>query len=150
MSKLSSAFKLNDQIRTKTFEIKGNKFTVKVPTSHEKLAIDKSIYDISEEEINAKFHSITDIFRNETIEGVEITDDDVIVNGVSSKDTVVSILQMEKKILKYFQLLIPEEGTSEDFTYADIEAELPLQLQLEILEHINEAIEPNYREARKN
>ena len=68
----------------------------------------------------------------------------------SSKETVSSILRMEKKILRYFQFLVPEEGTSEDFTYADIEEELPLQLQLEILEKINEAIEPNYREARKN
>lgn len=154
MTKLSSKFGFNDAIRTKTFEIKGNKFTVKVPTSNEKLAIDKSIIEIDETELNIRYQKMTEVFRQSVaespIEGIELKEDDVIIDGMSAKETVASVLRMEKRILKYFQMLIPEDGSSEDFTYEDIEAELPLQLQLEVVEKISEAIEPSYRDARKN
>jgi len=154
MTKLSSKFGFNDAIRTKTFEIKGNKFTVRVPTSNEKLVIDKSIIELDEAEINSRYEKMTEVFRKsvaeEQIEGIELKEDDVIIDGMSAKETVSAVLRMEKRILKYFQMLIPEDGSSEDFTYEDIESELPLQLQLEIVEKISEAIEPNYRDARKN
>lgn len=150
MSKLSSAFKFSDSLRTKTFEIKGNKFTVKVPLSQEKLAIDTSITDITEDEVNARFLEMTEPFKDTEIEGIEKKDDDIIVFGSSAKETARAILQLEKKITLYFKFLVPDEGESNDFTYEDIDAELPLQLQLEIVEKITEAIEPNYKEARKN
>lgn len=154
MSKLSSAFKFNDSIRTKSFEIKGNKFTVRVPLASEKAEIDKSTFDISEDEVNVRYKEMTDVIResllSQPVDGIEITENDVIINGSSSRDNVKSLLRMERKIVKYFHLLVPDDGSTVDFTYKDIDEELPLQLQLEIVEKISEAIEPNYREARKN
>jgi hypothetical protein len=57
---------------------------------------------------------------------------------------------MERKIVEYFKLLVPVEGTLEDLTYEEIEAEFPVQVQFEFLEKITEAIQPGYKEARKN
>lgn len=150
MSKLSSAFKFSEALKTKTFEIKGTKFTVRIPLSSEKLAMDASIFDIPQEQIDARYAQMTEAFKDTEIEGIEHKDDDVIVFGNSAKETAKSILQLEKKITEYFKLLVPEDGSSNEFTYEEIEEELPLQLQLEVVEKIMEAIEPNYREARKN
>lgn len=150
MTKLSSALKLNDAIRTKTFEIKGNKFTVKVPLAQEKLAIDTSILEIPDEVVEARFEEMTKPFKDTEIEGIEHKDGDIIVFGNSAKETARSIIQLERKIESYFKFLVLEEGVNANFTYKEIEEELPLQLQLEVVEKIVEAIEPNYREARKN
>ena len=150
MTRLSSALKLNDAIRTKTFEIKGNKFTVKVPLAQEKLAIDTSILDIPDEVVQARFEEMTKPFKDTKIEGIEHKDGDIIVFGNSAKETARSIIQLERKIESYFKFLVLEEGVNANFTYKEIEEELPLQLQLEVVEKIVEAIEPNYREARKN
>ena len=65
-------------------------------------------------------------------------------------DVVVSVLQMENRITEYFKLLIPEEGTMDDITYEDIDAEWPFSVQVEILTKIGEAIQPGYKESRKN
>jgi hypothetical protein len=43
------------------------------------------------------------------------------------------------------------EGVSfEDLTYADIQEEFPISVQMQIVEKIGEAISPTYREARGN
>jgi len=38
----------------------------------------------------------------------------------------------------------------DDITYAEIEGEWPLSVQMEIVERIGEAIQPGYKETRKN
>jgi hypothetical protein len=58
----------------------------------------------------------------------------------------------EAKITEYIKLLIPEnpQDTMDDITYADIEAEFPLPIQLSLLEKIAEVISPSYKESRGN
>ena len=67
-----------------------------------------------------------------------------------NKDNVISVLRMEQKITEYVRLLVPEEGTIADITYEEISEEFPLQVQLELLTKITEAIQPGYKDARKN
>ena len=57
---------------------------------------------------------------------------------------------MERKITEYIKLLVPENGDLAELTYDDIEQEFPLQIQLELIEKITEAIQPGYKDARKN
>ena len=59
-------------------------------------------------------------------------------------------MQMERKVVEYLKLLVPETGTLDDLTYEEIEQEFPLQVQLELLEKITEVIQPGYKDARKN
>ena len=54
------------------------------------------------------------------------------------------------EITEYVKLLVPESGDFENLTYEDIEAEFPLQLQFELIEGIVNAIQPGYKDARKN
>jgi hypothetical protein len=47
-------------------------------------------------------------------------------------------------------LLVAENGSLEDITYKDIEAEFPMAIQLELVSKITEVIQPGYKDARKN
>lgn len=150
MTKLASALKLKDTIRIKSFDIAGHTLKVKVPLNKELEDITKRIIEVPEEDIQVRLKAMTDTLTKEPIEGVEVKDGDVFVEGTSTKETVVSILQMERKIVEYMKLLVPEAGTLNDLTYEEIEAEFPLQVQFEIIEKITEAIQPGYKDARKN
>lgn len=150
MTRLGKAFNLSDSIRIKTFELGNHTFKVKVPLSNELEKVNERIYDVDKEEVQNRLKKSTDILTKDPIEGVEVTEDDVIVNGTSTKDTITAVLQMEKKIVEYIRFLVPEEGEINDLTYEEIEAEFPLQVQLELLEKITEVIQPGYKDARKN
>jgi hypothetical protein len=150
MTKLSSALKLKDSIRIKSFELAGHTFKVKVPLNSELETIIKRIVEIPEEEVSARLKKMTEALTESTSEGVEVKDGDVIVEGKSTKETVLSVMQMERKITEYMKLLVPESGSLSDLTYEDVDAEFPLQVQFEIIEKITEAIQPGYKDARKN
>jgi hypothetical protein len=150
MTRLGEALKLTDAVRTKTFELGGHAFKVKVPLNAELEAANKQIYDVPEDVIKARLEKMTSTLRAEKIEGVEVTDDDVIVEGKSVKETVVGVLHMERRVVEYMKFLVPETGDLENITYEEIEAEFPLQVQFELLEAITNAIQPGYKDARKN
>ena len=150
MTRLGSAFNLNGTLRTKTFELGGHTFKVKVPLTSELDEIFARIVQVDEKIVKERLKKMTDALTKEPIEGVEVTKDDVIVNGTSTKETVVSVLQMERKITEYIKLLVPEAGDLSELTYDEIEQEFPLQIQLELIEKITEAIQPGYKDARKN
>jgi hypothetical protein len=150
MTRLGKALKLTDAVRTKSFELGGHTFKVKVPLNLELEAANKRIYDVPEDVIKARLEKMTSTLRAEKIEGVEVTDDDVIVEGKSVKETVVGVLYMERRVVEYMKFLVPESGDLENITYEEIEAEFPLQVQFELLESITNAIQPGYKDARKN
>jgi hypothetical protein len=80
------------------------------------------------------------------------TDDDIVVNGRSLRDTAKSKVQTETKITEFFKLLVPEnpENSLADLTYEEIAAEFPLSVQLQLMEKISEAISPTYKETKGN
>lgn len=150
MTKLTSAFGEISNLRTKSFELAGYDFKVRVPLTKELDAMQDRILKIDQAEFQRRFDKMTASFRNDTIEGVVITDDDVIVEGRSTKELVETILQMENRVVEYIRLLVPVNGTLDDITYEEIEAEWPTSVQLEILAKISEAIQPGYKDSRKN
>jgi hypothetical protein len=150
MTRLSDSLKTSPALRVKTFELAGHTFKVNVPLTAELEEINKRYIEISEEDKQVRLKKMTESLTATEVDGVEVKDNDVFVDGRSVKNTVTSILVMERKIVEYFKLLIPVEGNWDNLTYEEIEAEFPLQVQFELLEKITEAIQPGYKEARKN
>ena len=150
MSRIQSAFGDSSNLRTKSFELAGYNFNVRVPLTKELDSMQQRIEQFDKAEYQKRFDSMTSSFRNTTIDGVVMTDDDVIVEGRSTKELVQTILQMENRIVEYIRLLVPANGTLDDITYEEIEAEWPISVQLEIIAKISEAIQPGYKDSRKN
>jgi hypothetical protein len=154
MTRLSSALGstyASDSMRTKTFELAGHTFKVRVPLTKEMELIQKRIEIIDESDYKTRFEKMTASFKDSTaLEGVVITDDDVIIESRSTRELVRSIMQMENRTVEYIKLIVPEHDNLDDITYKDIDEEWPFQVQLEVLNKISEAIQPGYKDSRKN
>jgi len=154
MTRLSSALGstyASDSMRTKTFELAGHTFKVRVPLTREMELIQKRIEIIDEYDYKTRFEKMTASFKDSTaLEGVVITDDDVIIESRSTRELVRSIMQMENRTVEYIKLIVPEHDNLDDITYKDIDEEWPFQVQLEVLNKISEAIQPGYKDSRKN
>jgi hypothetical protein len=156
MSRISSAFgdsyqKASAHLRTKNFELGGHLFKVRIPLTKEMEQLEERITKIDESDLNERYKKMSGSFRDGTvIEGVEVTEDDVIVEGRSTKGLARSVMLMEQRIVEYIKLLVPEVGDWDGLTYAEVEAEWPMTVQLEIIAKITECIQPGYKDARKN
>jgi hypothetical protein len=150
MTRLGSAFKNSDGLRLKTFELGGQIFRVRIPLTKEMEAIEERINNIDAEEEQRRFDKMVAGFKDADVEGVDIVDGDVIVDGRSTRDMVRMVLKMENRVVEFIKMLVPVDGTLDDLTYEEIEAEWPMSVQLDILAKINEVIAPGYKEERKN
>jgi hypothetical protein len=156
MSRISSAFgdsyqKASAHLRTKTFELGGHVFKVRIPLTKEMEQLEDRITKIDEADLNSRYEKMSGSFRDGTvIEGVEVIEDDVIIEGRSTKGLARSVILMEQRIVEYIKLLVPEVGDLENLTYAEVEAEWPMTVQLEMIARITECIQPGYKDARKN
>lgn len=149
MSKLSSAFGDVSSLRTKTFELAGHTFKVRVPVTAEFDAIMERIEAVDPAVVEERFKKIT--AKMEPSDTVVFKDNDVIVEGRSSRDMAQTVVKAEARITEFIKLLVPAEGQSlANLTYADIEEEWPFSVQIEILNKISEAIQPNYSDSKKN
>ena len=160
MTKFSSAFGDKYQANkknmlTRLFELGGHTFKVRIPLVAESEAIYKKVSEPDEETVEKVYQEITTPlrqFENNQGEGFQFTDDDILVEGRSMREAAKNKAITEARITEFFKLLVPEmEGVSfEDLTYADIQEEFPISVQMQIVEKIGEAISPTYREARGN
>lgn len=137
-------------LRTKSFELGGQKFKVRIPLTKEMTELQERITKIDADEAKRRFDKMTSSFKDASIEGVITTEDDVIVDGRSTKQLVENIIQFENRIVEYIKLLVPVNGTLDDITYAEIDEEWPMTVQMELLKSISEAIQPGYKESRGN
>ena len=118
-------------------------------------AIYKKVSNPDEKTIEKIYQEITAPlrqFENNQSEDFQFTDDDILVEGRSMREAAKNKAITEARITEFFKLLVPEmEGiTLEDLTYADIQEEFPIAVQMMIVEKIGEVISPTYREARGN
>ncbi len=160
MTKLSSAFGEKYQAKrkdllTRSFVLNGHTFKVRIPLVAESDAIYKKVSDPDEETIEKIYQEITAPlrqFENNQSEEFQFTDNDILVDGRSMREAAKNKAITEARITEFFKLLVPEmEGvTLDDLTYADIEEEFPIAVQMLIVEKIGEVISPTYREARGN
>lgn len=149
MTRLSSAFGGVDNLRIKSFELAGHTFKVRVPLTKEMDEINERVKKIDQKEAKKRYEKMTKGFTD-GIEGVIVSEDDVVVDGRSTKELVETVMMMENRIVEFIKLLVPEEGTLSDITYEEIEAEWPMSVQLEIVGKISDVIQPGYKEERKN
>jgi hypothetical protein len=160
MTKFSSAFGDKYQtnkknLLTRSFELGGHTFKVRIPLVAESDAIYKKVSEPDEEIVEKTYKEITEPlrqFENNQSEEFKFTDNDILVDGRSMREAAKNKAITEARITEFFKLLVPElEGASlEDLTYADIEEEFPISVQMQIVEKIGEVISPTYREARGN
>lgn len=148
MTKLSSAFGDTFSLRIKTFELGGHTFKVRIPLSNEMDAINERAEIVDNDKFIARYKKA--INGVEPAENVKFTDNDVIIDGRSTVELVKSAIKVENRIVEYIKLLVTEAGNLDDITYEDVDSEWPFSVQVEILSKIGEAIQPGYKESRKN
>ena len=150
--KLSENLKIDsNSIRIRTFTMSNQTLRVKVPLVSEMEAMTKRVnsadWQYKYDEFAKPLLEKKDALESEKI---EFTDNDIIVDGKSIKDTAILAAQTNARIVEMFKLLIPVTGDLTNLTYAEIESEFPFSVQLEIAKKIGEVISPGYEEIRKN
>jgi hypothetical protein len=160
MSKFSSAFGEKYQankknLLTRTFELGGHTFKVRIPLVAESELIYKKVSEPNDELVEKTYIEITQPlrqFENNQTEEFKFVDNDILVDGRSMREAAKNKAITEARITEFFKLLVPElEGASlDDLSYQDIQDEFPISIQMMIVEKIGEVISPTYREARGN
>ena len=144
-------------IFTRTFELGGHTFKVHIPSIAEADAIYQKVMNPPDKVIDALYAKMVEpllTFKDSASpeDEVEYLDNDVVVKGRSMREAAKNKAMTEAKITEYIKLLVPEnpQDTMDDITYADVEAEFPLPIQLSLVEKIAEVISPSYKESRGN
>lgn len=159
MSKIAAALgesyqAKREELRIRKFELGGHTFKVRVPVVAETDAIFKRINEPDEAKIQELFEKLSKPlleFKDDAEKtGFEFTEDDILIEGKSTRQTVKTQVMTQTRITEFIKLLVPVEGTMADITYEDIEAEFPMSTQLALVEKIAEVISPTYRESRGN
>jgi hypothetical protein len=154
MSKLGSALgKKYEENRlsvlTRSFELGDHTFKVRVPSVQEIEAIYNYFKNPNEEKVELEYQRMLKEFDGlKEKEGVEIKDNDMVIDGRSMRETAKNKHILQHRIVEYIKFLIPETGSLEDITYEDVEAEFPLSVQMTLVEKINEVISPEYKDIK--
>lgn len=158
MSKLANAFSVNaDSLRIRSFEYNNQLFKVRIPLAKEAEDMFHRVENPPQELIDKKFAELTKSLyeKKDDIEksnaDIKFIDDDVIVGDKSLKDMAKAQATGEIRILESIKLLVATDGQSlSDITYADVEEEFPLPVQLSLVKKIAEVVSPSYEDVRKN
>mgnify|MGYP003335191769 FL=1 len=154
MSKLSSALgKKYEENRlsvlTRKFELGEHTFKVRIPSVQEIEAIYNYFKSPNDVEVEKAYQDmVKSIDLKDVQEGVEIKDNDIVIEGRSMRETAKNKHILQYRITEYIKFLVPETGSLESLTYADVEAEFPLAIQLTLVDKINEVIAPDYKEIK--
>ena len=163
MTRLGSALGANyEQMRreilTRKFELGGFTFKVRVPLVAETDALYKRITDPDAKLVDEAYAElIAPLLKYKEDEdaaeaGFIFLENDVLVQDKSMREAAKNKVMTEQRIVEYIRLLVPEnpDNSLADITYADVEAEWPLNVQLALCEKIGEVISPTYKEVRGN
>jgi hypothetical protein len=154
----AQSLKINaDNVRIRSFDFNGQTIRVRVPLTVEADALYEKIKEPSAELVKQKYEELSTPLLakrqelEETDNDIKYLEDDIVLAGTSIKDLAKSQAEGETRILETFRLLVPADGKDmSTLTYEEINADLPLPIQLELVKKISEVISPNYEESRKN
>jgi hypothetical protein len=145
-----------EQIRTRSFELGGHTFKVKVPLSAESDAIQERLKNPDEELIEKYYKELAKPLldnKDKSLpdDGVEFTENDVVVLGRSMREAAKNKVVTEARITEMFKLLVPEEADFDmtTITYQDIEQLFPLPIQLKVVEEISNVISFDYNKTKE-
>ena len=163
MTRLGAAFganyeKMRREIITRKFELGGFVFRVRVPLVAETDAIYQRISEPDAQRVDEVYQTLVEPLlkykddQEAKDSGFTFLENDILVQGKSMREAAKNKVMTETRIVEYVRLLVPEnpENTLSDITYADIEAEWPLNVQLALCEKIGEVISPTYKETKGN
>jgi len=153
MSKIASALgKKYEENRlsvlSRQFELGEHTFKVRVPAVNEIEAIYNYFKNPDETKVEESYQEMVKDLKDIKNESIEKTDNDILIEGRSMREAARNKHVLQYRITEYIKFLITETGSLEDLTYADVEAEFPLAIQLTLVEKINEVIAPDYKEIR--
>jgi hypothetical protein len=153
MSKLGNALgKKYEENRlsvlTRQFELGGHTFKVRVPAVNEIEAIYNYFKSPNEDVVDEIYQDMIKDFKDDKDDGIEVKDNDILIEGRSMREAARNKHVLQYRITEYIKFLVPETGSLENLTYADVEIEFPLAIQLTLVEKINEVIAPDYKEIR--
>jgi len=138
-------------LRIRTFDFNGVTFKVKVPLTAESdlmyernRVIDDSLVLKFYGDMAREFIENTERYANDS--EIIYKDDDIIVKGISLKETAKNKVLTQNRILDLFKLIVPEDASFDmnAITYQDIDDNFPFNIQLELLNKISEVIAPGY------
>jgi hypothetical protein len=160
MTKFANAFGEKYQanrknLLTRSFELGGHTFKVRIPLVAESDAIYKKVSEPDADTVEKIYVDITAPlrqFESNPSDDFKFTENDVLVDGRSMREAAKNKAITEARITEFFKLLVPvmEGATLNDLTYKDIEDEFPFSVQMQIVDKIGEVISPTYKEARGN
>jgi hypothetical protein len=144
-----------DAVRTRSFELGGHIFKVKVPLTAEYEAILARIAVTDEATIEKYFKELAKPFmeRREEFEkeqDIEYTKNDILLKGTSMRETAKNKTITENRILEFFKLIVPEEKDFDmtTITYDMVEELFPFPIQIQIIGEIGNVISPSYKEIK--
>jgi hypothetical protein len=144
-----------DAVRTRSFELGGHIFKVKVPLTAEYEAILARIAVTDEAIIEKYFQELAKPFmeRREEFEkeqDIEYTKNDILLKGTSMRETAKNKTITENRILEFFKLIVPEEKDFDmtTITYDMVEELFPFPIQIQIMGEIGNVISPSYKEIK--
>jgi len=154
--------------RFKTIHVKLNDIEfdlkVRIPVKREMEAITATISDPDADRVNVVYENLAAPLRktlNEAEEGflealnadkekIKITDNDLVIDGNSVRNLAKMTVIWQMQVEKYFSLLQSATGEPITESFDEIAEEFPESIIKEIVSKIDEAIRPNYKEAKKN
>ena len=141
-------------MRTRTFEMGGHTFKVKVPLTSETETLDKRLQIVDQEKVDVFYSLLTKELIEKKNEyaaelGVEYLENDILVQGRSMREAAKNKYLSEMRIVEMFKLLVPVEGYSfDDLTYGEIDELFPFSIQMDLVTQIGEVISPTYKAAK--
>jgi hypothetical protein len=148
MSNFSQALgnKFNkDALRIRSFEFNGHTFKVRVPLTSESDAMFERLKTVDDEAVEKFFKELSKEFTQPS-DAVQITDNDVIIDGRSLREAAKSKVLIQARITEMIRLLVPEEEGFDmsTVTYEMVDELFPFAIQMQLMELIGETVSPNY------
>jgi hypothetical protein len=134
-------------ILTRTLKFNAATFKIVIPS----VAKIEAIYNYRNSPNLEKIESIYQQLKANLVikpeDKVEEKENDIVVNGRSMRESALNTHLTQYQILEYFKFIVPSEGQDiNTLTYEDINTEIPLQIQIEFMNKINEVLSPDYKE----
>jgi hypothetical protein len=153
MNKLEKALGANfakhkDNVRTRSFDLGGHTFKVKVPLTKEFEEMQVRMEEADPKLLEEYYQTlVTNLNDNKDF---ELGDNDIIVGGMSLREAAKNKLILEQRITELFRLLVPEELDFDmaNIDYSMIDELFPLPVQMQIIKGISETVSPGYEEAK--
>lgn len=134
-----------DALRTRSFEFNGHNFKVRVPLTAESDAMFERLKNANDALVEKYYKDLSkDI--TEPSDSVQITDNDVIIDGRSLRDAAKNKVLIQARITEMVKLLVPEDEGFDmsTITYDMVDELFPFAIQMQLMELIGETVSPNY------